>query len=270
VEGNGETTMKMTNQHSAVMLASALSLAACAGMLQGCHGDRTTKPPRQFFPDLDDAPKWEPQTNSDFFADGRMMRQPVQGTVAFGRQGFVPSDDKAWSEPWADKREDLLKADPAFYTGKDDKGGWILNTSVRFTKADLLRGQERYNISCASCHNYNGDGLGTVGSQWSYPLPNFHDDKYRDASVDTGKDGYLFHIARNGVWGPDGVQNKMPGYGHALTHEDTWRIIAYIRVLQTTRSATLQDVPESQRDAVKNAIDQAAAATPAPSNGGAK
>jgi cytochrome c len=207
-----------------------------------------------------------------------MMRQPVAGTVPFGRNGFVPTEE-SWSESFAKKRDDLLKADSPMYTGKDEKGAWIVSSPIKFTKADLLRGQERYNISCASCHNYNGDGLGSVGSQWSYPLPNFHDEKYRDGSLDTGKDGYLFSIARNGVWSPDGAQNKMPGYAHALSYDDTWRVIAYIRVLQASRTATLNDVPEAQREMMKSAIEQAAAAAAekaasdakaAPAAGGAK
>jgi mono/diheme cytochrome c family protein len=255
--------MTKFEHHPAVLCATLAALALSVGTLQGCRGDRSTEPPRQFFPDLDDAPKWEPQGESNFFADGRMMRQPVTGTVPFGRQAFVPSEDKAWSASWGEKREDLLKADPVFYAGKDDKGAWIAKVPVKFSQQDLLRGQERYNISCASCHGYDGAGQGTVGAQWSYPLPNFHDEKYRDVSQDTAKDGYLYHIARNGVWSPDGAQNKMPGYAHALTAEDTWRIVAYIRVLQATRSATLSDVPEAQREKVRAAIEAAASAAPA-------
>jgi mono/diheme cytochrome c family protein len=265
--------MRKLNHQPALLCVSLATLALSVGTLQGCRGDRSTKPPRQFFPDLDDAPKWEPQGESNFFADGRMMRQPVPGTVAFGRQEFVPSDDKPWSEPWAEKREDLLKADPVFYTGKDEKGAWVAVAPVKLTKQDLLRGQERFNINCASCHGYDGAGQGTVGAQWSYPLPNFHDEKYRDLAIETGKDGYLFHIARNGVWSPDGAQNKMPGYAHALSAEDTWRVVAYIRTLQATRTATLSDVPEAQREKVRAAIEAAAQAAPAasPTNaGGAK
>ncbi|HZW07030.1 MAG TPA: hypothetical protein VFF65_07890, partial [Phycisphaerales bacterium] len=56
-----------------VLTAGALALAAASG----CRGDRSDSRPRQFFPDMDDSPKFKPQTATPFFADGRAMRQPV-------------------------------------------------------------------------------------------------------------------------------------------------------------------------------------------------
>ena len=54
-------------------------MIACSALmaLGGCRGGRDDNTPRQFFPDLDDQMKWKPQGESDFFADGRMMRKPV-------------------------------------------------------------------------------------------------------------------------------------------------------------------------------------------------
>ncbi len=48
-------------------------------------GRSLAQPPRQFLPDMDDSPKWKPQTQSEFYSDGRAMRQPVAGTVPFGQ-----------------------------------------------------------------------------------------------------------------------------------------------------------------------------------------
>jgi mono/diheme cytochrome c family protein len=244
----------MNTQHSAFSLVSALVLAASVGTLSGCRGEREDKPPHQFLPDLDDAPKWEPQGQSDFYTDGRQMRLPPSNTVAFGRQGFVTQDD--WADGFMQQREDLLKEDNGYYEGKAKDGTYLAVAPVRFNKEDLLRGQERFNIYCSACHNYNGDGLGMVGVQWSYTLPNFHDAKYKDPKADQGRDGYLFHIARYGVPGgsaeaPDYVNHKMPGYKHALTVDDSWRIVAYIRALQASKSGTIDDVPENLREKVR-------------------
>ena len=54
-------------QHTRTILILA-GLALAGGLLSGCRGDRSDKPPRQFFPDLDDSPKFKPQTKSEFFA----------------------------------------------------------------------------------------------------------------------------------------------------------------------------------------------------------
>lgn len=244
----------MSKHNSAFVLVGAAALVVSVGTLTGCRGEREDAPPRQFFPDLDDSPKWEPQGKSEFFVDGRQMRQQVPNTVAFGRQGFVTQDD--WADSFMQQRDDLLKEDAGYYQGKAKDGTYLAVAPVRFTKEDLLRGQERFNIYCSACHNYNGDGMGMVGKQWSYTLPNFHDAKYKDPKADQGRDGYLFHIARYGVPGgsleaPDYVNHKMPGYKHALSVDDTWRVVAYIRALQASRTGTIEDVPESLRDQVR-------------------
>jgi cytochrome c len=157
-----------------------------------------------------------------------------------------------------------VKADSVFYTGKGSDGTFVVTGPAMITKDDLARGQERYNIYCATCHNYTGDGLGIVGSQWSYPLPSFHDDVYNDATKsEKARDGYIFNTIRNGVWSPDGAQNKMPGYAHALSYDDSWRIVAYVRVLQTTRRGSLEDVPAEKREEIRKAVDAAKAAAAA-------
>jgi mono/diheme cytochrome c family protein len=237
----------------------AITIALAAGLilLGGCRGDREDRPPRQFFPDLDDAPKWEPQGTSEFFADGRMMRVPPAGTVAFGRQQFVSAEP--WAAPFSQQRADLLKEDTVYYSGKGADGKYVLKAPIAFTVDDLRRGQERFNISCAVCHGYEGDGKGMVGTRWSYPLPNFHDAKYTDPKQDQGLDGYLFHTGRNGVVGPDGAQ-KMPGYAHAMSVDDSWRVVAYIRALQQSRSGSMSDVPEAERARLQQAA-------PAPKGG---
>jgi|GEM_PF-117942 len=284
---NGTSLASLTSLTSLMGLwLTTAVLAIAMGSLAGCRGEREDAPPRQFFPDLDDAPKYKPQGHTEasaLFPDGRMMRQPPTGSVPFGTQGFRSQ------EPWASKFDkeagDLLKADVGFYEGKASDGTYLVKAPIAFTKEDLLRGQERFNISCAVCHNHNGDGLGTVGSQWSYPVPTYHDDIYIDPKNEKSRDGYIFHVIHDGVWSPDRAQNKMPGYAHALSYDDTWRIVAYIRVLQSTRRGTLEDVPQDKRDEMRKMMEQKAAvekaavaatatpsATPAPATppGGAK
>jgi mono/diheme cytochrome c family protein len=267
-----------------VLALAGLTAAGISGMA-GCQGDRSDKPPRQFFPDLDNQPKWKPQSQSGFFPDGRTMRQPVKGTVAYGYIEFSPEATLAnpeWAAPWNKKRDILLKENDAIYQGTDAKGAYLDNIPIAVDAKLLMRGQERFNIYCSACHGYDGAGKGTVGQQWSYALPNFHDQKYIDRTQPTAKDGYIFHTARMGLYGPDGAQ-KMPGYAHALNEYDAWAVVAYIRVLQESRSGTLNDVPENERAQLKQQMQAAAgaaaaatppatapAAAPAPGTGGAK
>lgn len=236
-------------------LAATLITALGATMLPGCRGDRSEKPPRQFFPDLDDQPRWKPQTQTEFFADGRSMRQPVKGTVPFGRVSYVSQAE--WGEYQARDRADFLKEDDRYYLGKNADGTYVEKIPTQVTRQLIERGRARYNIYCVTCHGYAGDGKGMVGNQWSYALPNYHDEKYKkpdpkDPKIEIWKDGYIFHTARWGVPGvtPD-ADLKMPGYAHAIDEHDAWAIVAYIRALQQSRGATLEAVPEQERQALE-------------------
>lgn len=216
-----------------LVMAVGLALAGASVLgLGGCRGDRSDRPPRQLLPDMDDSPKWEPQSQSIFFADGRTMRLPVVGTVAFGES----------TNPDEPGRERFLEASPAVFEGKDASGGYVDFMPVELTPELLELGQKMFNITCATCHGYTGDGLGTVGQRWAYPLPTFYDPKYSDRAQRTGKDGYIFEVARIGVYDTTGAQ-KMPGYAHALSIEESWAVVAYIRALQATR-VPIESVPE--------------------------
>ncbi len=257
-------------------LAMATLGAACVIALPACRGDRSDKRPRQFFPDMDDSPKWKNQEGSEFFADGRQMRPPPANTVAFGRVAFV--SEEPWAAPFMTQRTDLLKEDGAFYLGytertkvkaadgtKSEKFAYVERIPVPVTEALIARGAERFNIYCVVCHGYAGDGKGMVGQRWSAPVPSWHDPKYSDPREPDGKgtDGFLFVTARNGVPGADGFPlpddpaetarakreaMKMPGYAHALNERDAWAVVAYIRVLQESHRGTAQDIPAARRD----------------------
>jgi mono/diheme cytochrome c family protein len=245
---------------------AALLLAALAGVslvaLPGCRGDRSNKPPRQFFPDMDDAPKYKPQTAAPFFTDHRSMRPAVAGTVAFGRFDFAGSSPGGagpeWMQPFSSERAQLLKDDDRVFRGVEGtnpEGGlvYVAEIPVPVTEALLARGQERFGIYCAACHGYFGRGEGTVGQRWTgQTVANLMDPKYSNPQEpdQKGHDGFLFHTAMNGVWDPATGAQKMPPYSHALSAEDAWGIVAYIRVLQAAQGGRLEDVPEPRRSQI--------------------
>lgn len=268
--------MKNTSTTSKLSAPATVALALAVAALAGCRGDRDDKPPRQFFPDMDDMPRWGVQSESEFFEDGRTMRQQVKGTVPFSRSPMseaMLNGSGDWSKPFATDRNDLLKDNPAFSTGKNADGTFIASIPAEVTKEMLLVGQKKFNIYCAVCHGYEGDGLGIVGDttkdrpfSWSSAIPSYHDIKYRsqdpaDANSQKHKDGFLFDTARNGVIDTTGAQ-KMPGYKHALSERDSWAVVAYIRALQRARLGTAGDLPEATRQAV-----DAAATAPASAGG---
>ena len=116
-----------------------LALVLSAFVLAGCGSRRT--PPIQVFSDMKQQPKYLPQSESGFFRDGRALRRPVAGTVARG----------------------FLKEDDGFYSGKRD-GAYAANP-LPLNGSTLARGQERFNIYCAPCHDQTGSGQGIVAQR---------------------------------------------------------------------------------------------------------
>jgi len=259
------------------------ALSGCLLVLPACRGERSDKPPRQIFPDMDDSPKFKPQTKTDFFVDGRAMRPPSTGTVAFGT-GSMASDQNAT----------YLKADEALsrgMTGEGDKAQYVelipasavtafmspkATDKASAAAAMLDRGQERFNIYCTACHGYDGKGNGMVGNKWSYQLStfSFQLDTYqragearKDPKQFKWRDGFLFYTIRNGVMDPGTGELKMPSYAHALNERDAWAVVAYIRALQETYTGgAISAIPDEKlRQELMNKMP-----APTPEAGGAK
>lgn len=285
-----------------VGVAGLLALTVlCAG--SGCRRDETDKPPRQFFPDLDDQPKYKPQARSTFFKEyvekdahgledwrtgssyGRTMREPVEGSVPFGYTSHASaSGDVRYMGVDFAERTDLLGDDDVIYRGVVgvqlgangaplvDEAGQPLPKYAEYipipVDAELLKlGEQKYNIFCIVCHGGTGAGDGTVGSRWAYPLPTYHDPKYAHGG-EKGQDGYIFHVIRNGVPNPGGTYPlKMPSYATKLSEHESWAVVAYIRALQKTHTAGMGAVPEAERQRLERQRGGTGVAPAAPPQG---
>jgi cytochrome c5 len=105
----------------------------------------------------------------------------------------------------------------------------------------LARGHDRFDIFCAPCHSRVGDGNGMIVAR-GFPRPqSLHDDRLRQAA-----DQHLFDVITNGY----GV---MYAHGDRIPPGDRWAIVAYIRALQLSQHATLDDVPTAERERLAGA-----------------
>jgi len=162
--------------------------------------------------DMHDQPRYEPLEQSQFFEDQRSARPLVEGTVARGH----------------------LNDDPALYTGKVD-GVAVTSLPFPITAEVLQRGQQRYNIFCAPCHDQVGNGTGMVVRRGFRRPPSLHIDRLRESPA-----GYYFDVITNGF-------GSMSNYAEQIPVKDRWAIVAYIRALQLSQHASLQEVPEKER-----------------------
>jgi hypothetical protein len=67
------------------------------------------------------------------------------------------------------------------------------------------------------------------------PPPSYHIDRLRQAPV-----GHFFDVMTNGF-------GAMYSYASRISPEDRWRIAAYIRALQLSEHAKIEDVPDAER-----------------------
>ena len=186
----------MTRSHRTARLA--LLLAALTLLVSACGRN------------MYDQPRADAFQASPFFDDGAAMRAPVPNTVS----------------------REFGALEPAFLTGQGPNG-MLAELPVELSVELLQRGQERYDIYCSPCHNYNGDGLGaTVRRGFPQPASFVTTERLLDAPV-----GYYFSAMTNGF-------GRMFSYASRISAADRWAIAAYVKALQLSQNADPADIPE--------------------------
>lgn len=190
-------------------------------------------------PDMDDQQRFKAQAVNTMFADGRSMRPQVEGTMA---RGQLTNDEHFFFGLVDGQPATVFPQFVPATTGGEPQPLLIDSDFMR-------RGQERYNINCSPCHGFGGFGDGTVArrldamqndpaadpvarlSTW-VPPSNLHDEEIRNRPV-----GHLYNTITSGI-------RTMPGYGPSIDPLDRWAIVAYLRALQLSQAAGMDDVPE--------------------------
>lgn len=200
----------------ALFILSVAGITYVAGFRFDHGGNQSRKPPIELFPDMDRQPKLRPQTDSSLVAwtDGLSSRKPVTGTVA---RGFAYEDNE-------------------FNTGRQPgTTNWVEVTPAKFTETLMKRGQQQFGVYCTPCHGQQGDGKGVTSKLGMAAVANLH-----DARIVGLADGEIFNTITQG-------KNLMGAYGANIEITDRWAVVAYVRALQRSRLATLDDVPEFAR-----------------------
>ncbi|HEY6174775.1 MAG TPA: quinol:electron acceptor oxidoreductase subunit ActD [Kofleriaceae bacterium] len=215
---------------SAFIVAStafALIPFAVAAKARTSH---STEPHFHIFPDMDFQPKYKSDQAMDLFGDGRENRGEITGTIARGS----------------------LDADDTFYRGIEhgaDGDHWTTRFPAQLTVNDQLmrRGKNRFEIYCSPCHGYDGRGMGAIpqrvaatGGVW---LARNLVDAGNPVAINM-PNGQLFNTISNGY-------NTMMGYAAQIPHADRWAIVLYVRALQRSQNALLEDVPADHRSGMQ-------------------
>lgn len=205
----------MTAKRNSYELYTLILVGIFLLILSGCARERPSeRTPIHLNPNMDNQEKYQPQEPSEFYADGAAQRVPVPGTIA---RGYLRDDD-------------------AFYRGLNSRGELLEKAPVEVDIHFLERGRDRFDIFCSPCHSRVGDGHGILVQRGYPPPPSFHEQRIKDVS-----DGHIFNVITNGL-------RNMPSYKHQIPPEDRWAIIVYLRALQRSQDATVEDVPEEMRE----------------------
>ena len=151
--------------------------------------------------------KFKPYWENNYFSDGRAMRIPPTGTVP------------------RERKLDEFTPPPV-------------------TAALVARGREQFDIHCAVCHGYAGDGDSVVASKMSLRAPpTLVDDRVRAYTTTQ-----IFTVATEGY-------GYMPKYNAEVSVQDRWAIANYIKALQMSQHASLDDVPADKRGELDRPVD---------------
>lgn len=178
----------------------ALLLAVLA--FASCSRDRN-KPGTAYMADFDMyySKAYEYYSPNPNFKDGKTAQAPVVGTIPRGHMPYALPNTAAGLEAAAQLRNPL---------------------DTTATKADLVRGQEKYTIYCAVCHADNGNGQGSLYTSKKFAVPP------RDLTSDRVQkdlnDGQLYHVITVGT-----ISKLMGPHGAQVNPDDRWRIVSYMK-----------------------------------------
>ena len=159
---------------------------------------------------------------------------------------------------------DMAIGAPRFDPRKGEQQVYAADFPFEITPADLLRGQERFTISCAPCHGPLGNGKGKIWERGYLKPTSYHTEKVAEYEPDETSPavplgysrgfgrwgiaipmrevppGYIFEVMTRGFGG-------MPDYAAQVEPADRWRIIAYIRTLQYTQDPAMGTAQGKQK-----------------------
>ena len=159
-------------------------------------------------------PKAKPLSESDFFSNQANARPIPLHTIERGG----------------------ARENAAFYTGLTN-GTYITELPVKLTPELLARGRERFDATCAECHNRTGSGSGMIVQRGFPQPPSYHVPRLRNAPI-----GHFFDVITNGYGVMDILRN-------ARRAGDRWAIAAYIRALQLSHNIKASNsLPLSSRN----------------------
>lgn len=194
------------SQPSGLCLAVA-SLVAC---LSACENRQAFRRPEPGLERMLTQPRTRAYAASAFFADGRTMRMPPEGTIS---------------------REAQHAGDATAASGRTAEG-YAARIPVHLSAEALRRGRSCFENVCATCHGILGDGVSFVAEKMEFRKP----PSLFEARIVAMSPGRVFEVITAGY-------GLMPSYAAMLSVDDRWAVIGYMDALRMSRGVKLADLP---------------------------
>ena len=299
IETLGEQDMAATNRESrANTLRRVVSL--CPSLLVMLSLFATGCQQR-----MADSPYYKPYRASKSFGDGKSERPLEAGVVHRNQEaadnplltGLTAAE---WERARKEEAAPAVETVPTEAENRERNIGaprydprdaalpqvYVKDFPFEITARDLRIGQEKYTRMCAECHGALGNGQGKIWERGYLKPTSFHtipvegNEPAATGDIPLGFSrgywrwgieiplrevpvGYYYEVISRGYGG-------MPDYRTQLRDPaDRWRVIAYIRALQLSQYADLNQLPADAKTAVTNAAD-GKTSTQQPADGGHK
>jgi mono/diheme cytochrome c family protein len=110
----------------------------------------------------------------------------------------------------------------------------VLGASIAppVTRVLLERGRERFRIFCAACHGVLGDGQTVVADRMKLRRPR----SLQEEGVRHQSPAKLYETITRGF-------GLMPSHERALSIEERWAVVAYVKALELSQSVPLGELP---------------------------
>lgn len=213
-----------------------VTLVTTVVSLAGLRGSKFTSPPLQFIPDMKEQPKLITQHQNGVFRDGTGDHPMIPGTIPVG---YISNGSYYQTGATNLSTESAFTENIDYRNTGTIKGTYGSGLPVPANPTFLKRGEDRYNIHCAICHDKSGSGNGVAKKMGLITIASLLDER-----IKLQPDGQIFSTITHG-------KNTMGAYGPQLGIDDRWAVVAHVRVLQATHAIKLSEVPEDVRNEIK-------------------
>jgi cytochrome c5 len=210
-----------------LLLTFAL-LAVLVVAFAGLRGCRFRQPPLEIYADMKRQPRLRPETASAAFTNGLSSQLIPPGAVAQIKP-FQLGEKEIF--PWQQ-----VPLNTGRVAGETN---FVPTNPLPITATRLAQGRKLFDIHCAACHTRIGDGSSVAKRTGTMAVvANLHEKR-----IVVMPDGELFNTVTFG-------KNLMPANADKLDAPERWAVIAYLRALQLSRLATVEDLSEAPRAAL--------------------